>query len=441
MENLIMAGQLLLGLSLLIVLHEWGHYYPARLFKTRVEKFYLFFDAFNFSLFKKKIGDTVYGIGWLPLGGYVKISGMIDESMDKEQMAGPPQPWEFRSKPAWQRLIIMLGGVTVNLILGFFIYSMTLYTWGREISDPSSFENGVMVHPMVEEYGFENGDRIIEYANIGVKDFGDMAEDILLFDLRDFKVQKADGETKDLRLPEDITLKMLETKTRALFSPRSYVVIGDIIEGSPAAEAGLQVNDSVVGINEQEIIYFDEFRKNVKDKPNQAIDLSLFRKGERMNITVTVDSMSMIGFSNKGSFGKYDTKTLEYGFFESFPAGINYGWRKLRGIVNSMKYVFTKEGSKQVGSFISFAKAYGAVWEWQRFWSLTALISIILAFMNVLPIPALDGGHVMFLLYEMISGKAPSQKFMEIAQMIGFFLLIGLIIFALKNDVVNHLLN
>lgn len=436
-----MAGQLLLGLSLLIVLHEWGHYYPARLFKTRVEKFYLFFDAFNFSLFKKKIGETVYGIGWLPLGGYVKISGMIDESMDKEQMSGPPQPWEFRSKPAWQRLIIMLGGVTVNLILGFLIYGMTLFTWGREVSDPASFENGIEVSSLVEEYGFENGDRIVDYPNIGLKNFSDMSEDILLFDLRKFTVQKPNGEQKELMLPEDITLKMLESKTKTLFTPRTYVVIGELAEDAPAEKAGLLVNDSIVGIDGQKVVFFDEFRQSIKDKSNKEIQLSLYREGVKKEISVQVDSLSRIGFYNKKSFGKHDTQLLEYGFFESFPAGIEFGWRKLKGIVNSMKYLFTKAGSKQVGSFISFAKAYGPTWEWQRFWSLTALISIILAFMNILPIPALDGGHVMFLLYEMISGKAPSQRFMEIAQMIGFFLLIGLIIFALKNDVVNHLLN
>ena len=440
MENWIMAGQLLLGLSFLIILHEWGHYFPAKLFKTRVEKFYLFFDPW-FALVKKKIGETEYGIGWLPLGGYVKIAGMIDESMDKEQMAGPPQPWEFRSKPTWQRLIIMLGGVTVNLILGFIIYAMILFTWGRDIADPASFENGSYVDSLLLDHGFEQGDIIMDYANKGEKDYLDLNADIMLFGVREIKVKKQSGEVKNLKIPDNITTKMLENRVQVLLSPRNYVVIDSVFKDTPAYKSGLLKNDSIVGVNQKPITFWDEFKVEMRDKENQEVDLSIYRAGQLMNVRVKADSISRLGVAlNAASYGDHKKVHRSFGFFESFPAGVKKGWRTLRVNVNSLKYIFTKAGSKQVGSFISFAKAYGPTWEWQRFWSLTATISIILAFMNVLPIPALDGGHVMFLLYEMISGKPPSQRFMEIAQMIGFFLLIGLIIFALKNDIFNHVL-
>ena len=435
-----MAGQLLLGLSLLIVLHEWGHYFPAKLFKTRVEKFYLFFDPW-FSLVKKKIGETEYGIGWLPLGGYVKIAGMIDESMDKEQMAGPPQPWEFRSKPAWQRLIIMLGGVTVNLILGFLIYAMILFTWGRDVADPASFENGSYVDSLLFEHGFEQGDIVLDYDNKVVKNYKDLNLDIMLFGVRDIKVKKQSGEVQDLRIPEDITNQMLERGTRTLFQPRFYIVADSILKDTPAEKAGILKNDSIVAFNGKEVTFWDEFTAEIRGRKNEAITLDLFRGGEKMQLSVTTDSLAKIGMGPKASFGNFHEEHFSYGFFESIPAGIQHGWRTLRANVNSFKYVFTEAGSKQVGSFIAFAQAYGPTWEWRNFWNLTAMISIILAFMNILPIPALDGGHVMFLLYEMVTGKAPSQRFMEIAQMIGFFLLIGLILFAIKNDVVNYVLN
>jgi len=438
MEKWIMAGQLLLGLSLLIILHEWGHYYPAKLFKIKVEKFYLFFDPY-FSLIKKKIGETEYGIGWLPLGGYVKIAGMIDESMDKEQMKGPPQPWEFRSKPVWQRLIVMLGGVTVNLILGFIIYSMILFTWGRDIADPASYENGSQVNEILAPYGFEHGDKIIDYANQGYKNYPDLNLDIMLFDVRELKVEKANGQVNTIKLPDNITNQMLDKGVRVLFSPRSYAVIGEIQEGG-AKDAGLQAKDSLVSINGNAFTYYDEYKTQLNGNEGKKVGIGFYRDGQLQNLNVQLDSTAKMGFRLAQSFGNYEKQHISFGFFESIPAGISYGWRTLRAQINGLKYIFTKSGSKQVGSFLAFANAYGGTWDWQNFWSLTALISIILAFMNVLPIPALDGGHVMFLLYEMISGKPPSQKFLEVAQTIGFFLLIGLIIFALKNDVVNYIL-
>ncbi|NND78140.1 MAG: RIP metalloprotease RseP [Flavobacteriales bacterium] len=440
MEGLIMAAQLILGLSILIVLHEWGHFFPAKLFKTRVEKFYLFFNPY-FSLFKKKIGETEYGIGWLPLGGYVKISGMIDESMDKEQMKQPPQPWEFRSKPVWQRLIIMLGGVTVNLILGFLIYAMVLFSWGREVSDPASYENGIMVDSLMASYGFENGDIISDYIADGVKDINAINGDILFMGVRDLTVKKLNGEERSITLPEDITIKAIEANSTSLITPRSYSVVGSVTEGGPAEKNGLLANDSIVALNGIPTPFWDQFRENLEGKNNEEITIDLYREGQQKSISLVTDSMAKIGFVLKPSFGNYEKQNIEYGFFESIPAGVSYGWRILKLNVNSIKYVFTRAGSKKVGSFISFAKAYGPTWDWHRFWSMTALISLILAFMNVLPIPALDGGHVMFLLYEAVSGKPPSQKVLEVAQTIGFFLLIGLIIFALKNDIVNHVFN
>jgi len=437
MENLIMAGQLLLGLSLLIILHEWGHYYPAKLFKTRVEKFYLFFDAFNFSLFKKKIGETVYGIGWLPLGGYVKISGMIDESMDKEQMSGPPQPWEFRSKPAWQRLIIMLGGVTVNLILGFIIYGMIFFVWGKSIADPATFENGSHVSTLLTKHGFQEGDIILDYDNQVPKNYPDLNADIMLFGVREIKVQHQDGRIENLSVPDDITKQMLGSGERSLFSPRNFTVI-DSIPAESGNKKVIAVGDSIVSVNGTAVKWYTEFAKAIGPMKDTTVNIGAYRNGELISYNVKTDEKSRIGFHARNSFGsKFKKINFNYGFFEAIPAGIKHGWRTLLLNVNSLKYVFTKEGIKNVGSFIAFAQAYGGTWDWQNFWNWTAMISIILAIMNLLPIPALDGGHVMFLLYEMISGKAPSQRFMEIAQTIGFFLLIGLIIFAISNDFRN----
>jgi len=354
-------------------------------------------------------------------------------------MKGPAQPWEFRSKPVWQRLIVMLGGVTVNLILGFLIYAMILFTWGRDIADPASFDNGSQVNEILYQYGFENGDRIVDYDNKGHKNYSDLNMDIMLFDVRDVKIEKANGQVNTLKLPEDITNQMLDKGVRKLFGPRSYSVISEVNEGG-AKTAGLLAKDSLVSLNGNAFTFYDQFQELLKGNEGKKVDIGFYRKGELQNAQVQLDSTAKLGIALSPSFGSYKKEHLSFGFFESFPAGIKHGWRTLRGQINSFKYVFTKAGSKQVGSFLAFANAYGGTWDWQNFWSLTALISIILAFMNVLPIPALDGGHVLFLLYEWVSGKPPSQKFLEVAQTVGFFLLIGLIIFALKNDVVNYIL-
>lgn len=431
----IKAIQLLLSLSLLIVLHELGHFIPAKLFKTRVEKFYLFFDV-KFSLFKKKIGDTVYGIGWLPLGGYVKISGMIDESMDKEQMAKPPQPWEFRSKPAWQRLIIMLGGVTVNIVLGFVIYMMVLFVWGQNYVSPDSLKEGFTVSPIMEELGFEDGDQI---AQVNGKDFEnpiDINRHLLLRDVKEITVNR-DGNLKSIALPEDIGMQLFTSgEIETSFYPIIKPQIDSVNVDSPAEKAGFLKGDLVYGINGEEILNRVDFSEKMKANGINPVVIQVSRDGDLKEIEVTPDDEGLIGIIHRGH---YDIKIKTYDLGESISAGFDYGYWTLKDYVTQFKYVFTHEGATQVGGFGAIGSLFPSGWDWQGFWMATALISIILAFMNILPIPALDGGHVMFLLYEMISGRKPNEKVMEYAQVIGFFIIIALVLFANGNDVYRWL--
>ncbi|MCF8713440.1 RIP metalloprotease RseP [Joostella atrarenae] len=431
---LVKAIQLLLSLSILIVLHELGHFIPAKIFKTRVEKFYLFFDV-KFSLLKKKIGETEYGIGWLPLGGYVKISGMIDESMDKEQMAQPPQPWEFRSKPAWQRLIIMLGGVTVNLILGFFIYAMVLYVWGSNEVSQDSYPNGFAVAEQLEPYGFKNGDKILNIDGKKPENILDVSRLLLVRGVEEIEVKHVDGKKEVLSLPDTLgTYLYTEGAVRPL-TPRINPVIDSVIPDSPADLSGLKSNDRIVSVNGNAVTFWDEFTTKVKNADNNAISLVIERNKVTDTISVTPSETNTIGVYPKSHLTEKDIIKKEYTFAEAIPAGINYGYWTLRDYISSMKFLFTKKGATEVGGFGTIAKLFPDTWDWQGFWMSTAFISIILAFMNILPIPALDGGHVMFLLYEMITGRKPSEKFLEYAQMIGFFILIALLLYANGNDV------
>ena len=433
MSPIIIKGiQLLLSLSLLVVLHELGHFIPAKLFKTRVEKFYLFFDV-KFALFKKKIGGTEYGIGWLPLGGYVKISGMIDESMDTEQMKLPPEPWEFRSKPAWQRLIIMLGGVIVNLLLGLLIYAMIFYVWGKDTLTYDAVPNGMEVSKLAKSIGFEDGDRIIEVDGVVLDNVLDINRNLFLRSVEEASIQRANGLKEVISVPEDFGSQMFESGD--LF-PFSVLILPEIIiqPDSPAEAAGLMNGDVVLKTNGIPINGYSFLVTHLKEQKYDTLQIEL-RRGADQIITKKILPRE------DGTIGiRFDDKSVQYThvdltFSESIYDGFNYGFWTLHDYAAQFKYVFTKKGASQVGGFAAIGNLFPAQWNWRGFWSSTALISIILAFMNILPIPALDGGHVMFLMYEIISGRKPNDRFMEYAQMFGFLLLLAVLLFANGNDI------
>ena len=432
---LIKAIQLILSLSLLIVLHEFGHFIPAKIFKTRVEKFYLFFDV-KFALFKKKIGGTEYGLGWLPLGGYVKIAGMIDESMDKEQMALPPKPWEFRSKPAWQRLIIMLGGVTVNLVLGFLIYMMVLFVWGSSFVGPDDMPQGFAVADEFKEFGFEDGDRILSVNGEEFENSIDVNRFLFMRDVKNITVIHQSGEEETIAVPENIGSKMFQEGVMQPFVPIQNAVIDTVVADLAASKAGLKKGDSLISINKQEIGYWHELAPITAENKQKEVEVVFKRDGDIMSVMVTPDEDGLLGVSSRRDF---NVQTREYTLAESIDEGFSYGYWTLHDYVAQFKYVFTAKGATQVGGFGAIGGLFPDAWDWQGFWLATALISIILAFMNILPIPALDGGHVMFLLYEIITGRSPNEKFMEYAQMVGFFILIALVLFANGNDIYRWL--
>lgn len=441
---LIRALQLILSLSLLVIIHEGGHFFFARLFKIRVEKFYIFFDPW-FSLFKykPKNSDTEYGVGWLPLGGYCKISGMIDESMDTEQMKQPAQPWEFRSKPAWQRLLVMVGGVLMNFLLALFIYSMILFTWGDHYTALSDMTMGMKFNEHAQEIGFRDGDILKSADGKELTRFNmDMIRSIV--EAREVTVLRQ-GEEKKILLPE---LSLLDVaKEDPMFVDVFYPnVVDSVLPDGGFAKVGIQKGDSLVAFNGKEMTSWNEFLDNMAElkakaelekKTLAAFTLVYSRAGVRDTVDVQTDDKFKVAVI--GGLVDYKQRTLSYGFFESFPAGVALGVNTLKGYVNDMKYVFTKEGAKSVGGFATIGSIFPKVWDWQRFWEMTAFLSIILAFMNILPIPALDGGHVLFLLYEIIARRKPSDKFLEYAQMVGMFLLFGLLIWANFNDVLRFL--
>lgn len=430
---LIKAAQLILSLSILVVLHELGHFIPAKLFKTRVEKFYLFFDV-KFSLFKKKIGDTVYGIGWLPLGGYVKIAGMIDESMDTEQMALPPQPWEFRSKPAWQRLIIMLGGVTVNFILGFLIYMMILFVWGRDYQNTDDIKHGFGVSKTMEQYGFKDGDKIVSIDDTPYAETDNISTHLMFRKTGSITVKRLDGSVETLKLPEDIGTQLFEAGDIPALSARQEFKIDSITPDSPASKSGLLVTDKILSVDGKEIKYLTDFSYAVKNRKGKSISLNVMRDSNTKTLVIMPLEDSTIGFFSKATdVVKFEHK--DYSFGESIVAGFSVGYWSIKDYLAQFKYIFTKKGAAQIGGFAAIGNMFPATWNWAAFWQLTAFLSIMLAVINLLPIPALDGGHVVFLLYEMISGRKPGDKFMEYAQMVGFFILIGLVLFANGNDI------
>lgn len=441
MEIVIKLSQFLLSLSLLIVLHELGHFIPAKIFRTRVEKFYLFFDV-KYSLLKKKIGETEYGIGWLPLGGYVKIAGMIDESMDKEQMALPPQPWEFRSKPAWQRLIIMLGGVTVNFILAFVIYIGMAYAYGDLYISNSDVKDGIwVVNPVVENIGLKTGDKIISVDGNKVEKFHEINEKILLG--REVVVNR-NGQTQKIEIPVNFIDRLLQGDKKSVVELRVPFVVTSAQENSPNADK-LQPKDRIISFNGQPIKYADQVLEAVKGLKSKTVPAVIQRGDETVEVALTVNDSSKMGigyaggmpYDNLEKLGLYHVNHQKYGLLESIPTGIEKGKNQLSGYGKQLKAIFTPSTGayKGVGGFKAIYDIFPQQWSWEAFWAITALLSIMLGVMNLLPIPALDGGHVMFLLYEIITRRKPSDKFMEYAQMTGFVLLIGLVLFANGNDI------
>lgn len=432
------AIQLLMSLSFLIILHELGHFIPARIFKTRVEKFFLFFDV-KFALFKKKIGDTTYGIGWLPLGGYVKISGMIDESMDTEQMSQPAQEWEFRSKPAWQRLIIMLGGVTVNLILGFLIYMMILFVWGKNTLYTEELPLGMSPSPVAEEAGFEVGDQIINVDGKTLDNVFEINKLLFLRDVEQVTVKRRNGTQTTLDIPVGMGEKMFESGELMPLSPTTSTVLDSVIPNSPADLVGLQPGDRLISLNDQNIEYWNDLSALIKGKGKQEITLIIERERSHQTLQFSTDEEGIIGVYPKYPVVNFNNEKLSLG--ESIVEGFDYGYWTLYDYVSQFQYIFTKKGASQLGGFGAIGNMFPDTWDWKGFWASTALISIILAFMNILPIPALDGGHVMFLVYEIATGRKPNDKFMEYAQMFGFFLLMALVLFANGNDLYRLIFN
>ena len=432
---LIKALQLILSLAILVVLHELGHFIPAKLFKTKVEKFYLFFD-WPYSLFKKKIGDTEYGIGILPLGGYVKIAGMIDESMDTEHLNKEPEPWEFRSKPAWQRLIIMLGGVTVNLILGFAIYMMVTFIWGKDIITSENLKDGFEVNEIMKPYGFSDGDKILKVDGQPFENVVDISKYLFLRDVSTVTVQHVNGKIEKLTIPENIGHIMMESGATNPFSPLVAPVIGEVAPNSLAEKFDFKANDRIVTINDIELIKWQELSQFLQDASNEELSFEILRDGSKMQKTVVLDERNELGVYPK--MPEISFTKINYSLFESFSVGYDKAYWILSDYITQFEYVFTPKGITQLGGFGAIGSIFPPSWDWQRFWESTALLSLILAFMNLLPIPALDGGHVMFLLYEVFSGRKPNDKFMEYAQMTGFLLLVSLVLFANGNDVYRY---
>ncbi|MCX7862533.1 MAG: RIP metalloprotease RseP [Bacteroidales bacterium] len=436
-EVLIKALQLILSLSILVIVHELGHFFFARLFKTRVEKFYLFFNPW-FSIVKRKIGDTEYGIGWLPLGGYVKIAGMIDESMDKEQLKQPPQPHEFRSKKSWQRLLIMLGGILFNVLLAFFIYSMVLFTWGEKYLPASSAKYGIMTDSLGKSIGLRNGDIILALDDKPVDNFRKIVHDILLEDIKSIKVKRGDSILM-IAIPNEVKHALIKNPT--FIEVRFPFIVDGFIENSVAEKAGLIKGDKFLSINSESAIFFDEVREKLSKYRDKDVEIKVLRNNkDTISIHVSVPNNGKLGVYPLSDLEKFfELKKIQYNFFESLPAGVIKTFDMLDSYIKQFKLLFSPETKayESIGGFITIGKIFPAEWDWMAFWSMTAFLSVILAFMNFLPIPALDGGHVLFLLYEIVTRRKPSEKFLEYAQIVGMALLFALLIFANGNDIIK----
>jgi len=442
----IKIAQFVAALSLLILLHEFGHFFFARLFKTRVEKFYLFFDflfpfpsVLNFSLFKKKSGDTEYGLGWFPLGGYVKIAGMVDESMDKEQLEQPAQPWEFRSKKAWQRLLIMLGGIIVNVVLAIFIYALVLFVYGEKKLPLAQMKDGIFVADSIGyKLGFQTGDRIISINGKPLRYFDEVMPELLY--AQTVKLER-DGKELNLNMPVNFVEQLIDNKSRQIFMSRIPTVVGAVAEGSGAA---LKKEDRITGINEIETPYFDQIRPTLDSLKGREVSLHIIRDNAPLTLTAQVSDTGTLGFIPQEpsaqlleKMGVYQYDIRKYGFLEAFPAGVDMAIDKLSFYAKQFKLIFNpKTGAyKGVGGFAAMTNIFPDYWDWYVFWSITAFLSIVLAFMNLLPIPGLDGGYVMFLLFEMISGRKVSDRVMEKATAVGLVLLLVLMVYANGMDI------
>ncbi|MBL4658286.1 MAG: RIP metalloprotease RseP [Flavobacteriales bacterium] len=433
MDGLVMTAQLLLGLSILVVLHEGGHFLAARLFGMRVEKFYLFFDAGNFSFFKFQKGDTEYGVGWLPLGGYVKIAGMIDESMDKDAMAKPPEPWEFRSKPAWQRLIVMIGGVTVNVLLGMLIFSLSLLYYGREWLPSDQVKNGIVAHELAQEIGLQTGDNLLSINGSKVERFMDFTASSTFMDENVILNIDRNGQRIDIPIPDDFLMQL--SKDRNYISPRQTFYVANVAAGSNAEKSGLLKDDVISSFNGEKFRFFDEFKSMLMANKGAVVELGVLREGGDVELKALVGDDGLLGFNPATNDFEYVVE--EFGIVESFAKGSVQAWTMLILNIKGIGKLFQGQGSvgDSVAGPIGIAQIYGGTWNWQRFWGITAILSMILAFMNILPIPALDGGHVLFLSIEAITGKTFSDKFMERTQIAGMVFLLSLMVLIIGNDI------
>lgn len=437
MDILIKILQLIVSLSILVIIHEMGHYIAARIFKIRVEKFYLFFNPW-FSIYKKKIGETTYGIGWLPLGGYVKIAGMIDESMDKEQMKQPPQDYEFRSKKAWQRLIIMIGGVTMNVVLAIAIYISILFVWGEEYLPTANVKYGISCDSLAQEIGLRNGDKIISIDNKVVDNFLKIPSEIILNDAKSIQVNRNDTIV-NIHIPSGILSKLIKYKSPDFISVRHPFEIGGFGKESNAKKAGIEEGDRLISINDKTLLYFDEFRNELNKFKSQKVNIGLIRNNDTLFKNVQVSAEGIIGVWNKPLNNYFEFARKDYSIVEAIPAGFVKAYKSTGDYLKQLKLIFSPEvkAYESLGGFITIGSIFPSEWDWRAFWGLTAFLSIILDIMNLLPIPALDGGHVLFLMYEIISGRKPSDKFMEYAQLVGMIILFGLLIFANGNDIIK----
>lgn len=441
MDILIKAAQFFMSLSILVILHEAGHYFAAKYFGARVEKFYLFFD-WKFSLLKFRKGETEYGIGWIPLGGYVKISGMIDESMDTDQMANEPQPWEFRSKPAWQRLIILLGGVTVNFLLAIVIYIGIMFVWGEKYLPNENVKDGVwVVDSIATNMGFQNGDKIISINDKKIDRFSGIMPEMIYGGV--VNVQRENGERDQIEVPNNFIETLIYKENRQLLMYRMPFIVSKIDEESPNIDIGLKPKDIVTSINGKEVKYFDQFSDIAKEVAGQEVDLGIKRDGKSMILKANISENGKLGVYSGSinlidleKLGYYDLEVHKYGFFESIPKGFDEAIKQMSDYLRQLKLIFNPSTGayKGVGGFMAIGNLFPAEWNWQIFWSMTAMLSIMLGVLNLLPIPALDGGHAMFTIWEMITGKKPNDKFMEYAQMIGILLLLFLFVFANGMD-------
>ena len=433
-----LAFQLFLSLSFLIILHEFGHFLPAKFFKIRVEKFYLFFDPW-FSLVKKKFKGTEYGIGWLPLGGYVKIAGMVDESMDKEQLSKPAENWEFRSKPAWQRLIVMVGGVVVNVIIGIVLYAIVLGIWGKDELPPQNLTYGVHCDSLLIEAGFRDGDKILMVGDEVPTSYHQIPK-ILLLDKPTQAVVERNGEEVTIQLPQNLGEQMIERSVKSPIQPRIPCVVDSVLPGTPAQMAGLMKGDSIVRIGADTLTFFADVQSKIHASANDSLKIVAVRNGEEVALSLKVSEEGTIGFAPKSPSAYFQFVNHKYSLLEAIPGGFKTAWETVTDYASQLKFIFSSTAAaKQVGGFATFAKLFPPQWDWALFLERTAFISLILAFMNILPIPALDGGHVIFLLWEMITGKAASQKVLEYAQMVGMILLLGLMLYGNGMDIFRWL--